>query len=107
MVQELPQFLDRPLSLNADDAQTCGEPPKVAPAPSKHTRSHGRLHWEEGEEVVEDIVGEGADAVARSHRRRSPVLFPWRHFAEQSSGVGLGSKKCQMTEKWREWGRKA
>jgi hypothetical protein len=91
MVQELHKVLDRPRSLNADDAQACGGLPKVAPAPSEHTRPYGRLHREEGEKVVQDIVGEGAYVIARYHRRRIPILFPWRHFAEQAAGVGLGS----------------
>jgi len=82
MVHELPEIPDRYRTLSANDAQACGGLPEVAPAPGEHARPHGLLHREEGEEVVDDPVREGADAVDRR-----------RHSVEQAAGVDSGRRR--------------
>ena len=87
MFHELPEDLEigKIIILNA---QACGGPPEVAPAPGEHTRLHRGLHWEEGEHIVEDTVGEGADAVGAAHRRRTVALLLLRsHSVEQVAGA--------------------
>ena len=84
MVHELPETPNRPRTLSADDAQACGGLPEVAPALGEHARPHGLLHREEGQEVVEDPVREGADAV-----------HPRRHSVEQAAGGDSAGKGCQ------------
>jgi hypothetical protein len=86
---------DKLLTVKADDAQACGGPPEVAPAPGEHASLHGLLRWEEGEHVVEDAVGEVADAVGGGHRRYTVLLLPRRHSVEQVAGV-VGAARQEM-----------
>jgi hypothetical protein len=71
-VHELPDLLKgrRQLPVGADDAEASGELPEVEPAPREHAGLHGLLRREEVEDAVQDLVGEGADAVAAARRNR-------------------------------------
>jgi hypothetical protein len=104
MVHELPEFFDINIVIivKADDAQACGGPPEVAPAPGEHTSLHSRLRWEEGEHMVQETVGEGADAVEAAHRRRTLALLPRRHPVEQATGA-VGSARQEKIKRggWR------
>jgi hypothetical protein len=79
--------VDEPLSvvaaLNAGDAQGGGGFPEVAPAPREQARPHHFVRGEEGEHVVEEVVGEGADAVAMD--ALLPVAPLQRHYVEQAT----------------------
>jgi hypothetical protein len=89
MVHEFSKLLDRSVAsvvaLDVGDAQACGELPEVTPAPREHARTHGLLRREEGEEMVEDIVREGADAVDGT--RLGCYLHTGRH-------TGGGRRRC-------------
>lgn len=65
-IHEIPGRLkgDRRLAVGANDAQAGGVLPEVEPAPGQHAGLHGLLRGEEGEDAVQDLVGEGADSVA-------------------------------------------
>jgi hypothetical protein len=102
MVHELPEVLEfgTVLTVKPNNAQACGGPPEVAPAPGEHASLHGRLRWEEGEQVVEDAVGEVADVVGVAHRR----LLPRRHSVEQVAGVVGSARQQNVKRGWRESG---
>jgi hypothetical protein len=106
MVHELPEVLEfgTVLTVKADNAQACGGPPEVAPAPGEHASLHGRLRWEEGEQVVEDAVGEVADAVGVAHWRRTTALLPSSHSVEQVAGVVGAARQQKVKRGWRESG---
>ena len=80
VVHELPELLHGPreLAVSTDDAEGLGGLPEVAPAPGQHAGPDGILVWQEAEDVLEDAVRKGADAVAappRSGGRGFHALF--------------------------------
>jgi hypothetical protein len=87
VVHKYPDFFCWHWTVEAGDAQACGVPPEVAPAPGEQASLHGRLRWEEGEDVVQQMVREGAYEIGSSGRRRTLVVFPGRHSVEQVAGV--------------------
>jgi hypothetical protein len=85
MVHKLAEFLDVDiviLIVKANDAQARCGPPELAPASGEHASLHGRLSWEEGDHVLENMVGEVADTVDADHRRRTLALPLRRHSVE-------------------------
>jgi hypothetical protein len=75
IAHELPEVSGRPWAVATDEAQARGGPPEVAPAPGEHARLHGFLRWEEGEDVLEHFVGEGAEVgAARSLEQATGVI---------------------------------
>jgi hypothetical protein len=75
IAHELPEVSGRPWAVATDEAQARGGPPEVAPAPGEHARLHGFLRREEGEDVLEHFVGEGAEVgAARSLEQAVGVI---------------------------------
>ena len=63
--------------------------PEVAPAAGQHARAHGLLRLQEAENVMEDFVREGVDALAL-----------WRHSVEESAGVDSAGQVTVNVIKW-------
>lgn len=109
-IHEIPGRLkgDRRLAVGANDAQAGGVLPEVEPAPGQHAGLHGLLRGEEGEDAVQDLVGEGADSVAaapRSCGRRSLVRFSRSHSAgrgriPRSAGQDSGAARFGDGADW-------
>jgi len=92
-VHELPALLHRRQEIvvtAAPDTHSRGEPPEMAPAPSKHACPHGLRSRQEAEDVLEDAVRHGfyaASAASRRRHRRSLAVFPPIHSVEQVVGA--------------------
>ena len=73
-VHKLPDLLEghRRLPVRADDSQASGRLPEASPAPGEHAGLHGLLRGEEREDVAQDFVREGTDAIAAARWRCLP-----------------------------------
>uniref|UniRef100_A0A0E0BGD0 Uncharacterized protein n=1 Tax=Oryza glumipatula TaxID=40148 RepID=A0A0E0BGD0_9ORYZ len=66
-----------------------GGPPEVAPAAGEHARPHGLVRWQEGEDIVEDLIREGAKPVlaavllGRESLASAAAVAPRSHSVEQ------------------------
>jgi hypothetical protein len=90
-VQEVAELFHRSqeLALGGKDAKVWSRLPEVAPAAGQHARAHGLLRLQEAENVMEDFVREGVDALAL-----------WRHSVEESAGVGSAGQVTVSDIKW-------
>jgi len=89
--------VERRFSTAAPDTHSRGEPPEMAPAPSKHACPHGLRSRQEAEDVLEDAVRHGVYAASAAIRRRHRHLavFYSKHSVKQVLGADrrCGTKK--------------
>lgn len=90
MAHELVEPLGSQLwAVDEGEAEAAHGLPVVAPAPGEEARPDGLWRLKEAEQVVDELVREGADTVleAMFHRRRFVLLAPCWHFVEHDAGA--------------------
>jgi hypothetical protein len=95
-----------PLAVGTDDGQDSSRLPEAEPSPAEHTGLHSLLRGEEGEDLVQELIQEGADAIATA-----PWIWlrcPLGRFARRGIPLGQIWVRCWVVQrKWVAWGRRA